>query len=120
MLAVSLLPERDCATCTVHQKRNWGCEDDAEVPLDMEGEEVWRCPRRFFLDNTAYVSELLWLYGQWQKGFMPEEGGISSQPHKLVRSVKIIDLAHGAVEEARREDDRRRTARAASVGRGRR
>jgi hypothetical protein len=54
----------------------------------------------------------MWLYNQWQKGFLPEEGGIQSQPYKLVESIRTIDTAIGAVREHEEEMERRKTARA--------
>lgn len=112
MLAVHLLPERDCATCTVHQMRNWGCEEDAESLIELDGEELNRCPRREFKEFPAYYGHLMWLYTQWQKGFLPEEGGLNSQPFRLVESIRIIDTAIGAVQAHEEEMERRKTARA--------
>lgn len=94
--------------------RNWGCEEDAESSIELDGEELTRCPRRPFKEHPAYYGELMWLYNQWQKGFLPEEGGIHSQPYKLVESVRVIDIALGSVREYEDEMEKRKTARAAA------
>lgn len=115
-MAVELLPERNCATCTARQKIQWGCEGDAKLPIELDGEEQTTCPRRPILDDPALYEELFWLYRSYAKGMLPEEGSILSQPAKLVQAISIMDLTLDGVNAHKRETEARNRARAARGG----
>lgn len=101
MLAVELLPERRCSTCQPAQKAQWGCTEDAQLPTEMDGVALTRCPRRPLLDDPDFYSEVFWLYQAYQKGFLPEEGGLQDQATVLISSFQVIDAAMSAAEAER-------------------
>lgn len=110
MLAVELLPERRCSTCQPAQKAQWGCTEDAQLPVEMDGETLARCPRRPLLDDSGFYSEVFWLYQAYQKGFLPEEGGLQDQATVLIECFQVIDAAISAAERERDRIKKQREA----------
>lgn len=106
-----MLPERNCAKCTASQKLQWGCDADAKLPLILDGEELKRCPRRPILEGPEFYGDLFWLYRSYQKGFLPEEGNLHSQPAALMEMFRIIDRTLDTCEQARREKEAKRKRR---------
>lgn len=82
----------------------WGCESNSRMPLRIDGEDHYRCPRRPIYEDPESFSELFFLWGGYNKGFLPEPGGIYSQPAVLVEHFKTIE---GALVMCQRERDRR-------------
>jgi hypothetical protein len=113
------MPERQCATC-LHQDE-WGCyaEDTgqadqdgipiwlrpAQVPMMLDGEEVYRCPRRPLKDDPAYWGRLLTHYGNFEKGLLPDAGGVVDQSNKAMSLFGIMAdvTAECSREKAERE-----------------
>ncbi|QIG76091.1 hypothetical protein EVC24_070 [Rhizobium phage RHph_I4] len=112
--AVELLPELECSTCTLHQQKERGCTTDAPAPHELDGMVLTRCPRRPLLEDPEYFSELFWGHQQFQKGILPEEGGLLSQPGKLMQLYFVIDRTRNLVE---RERERKRQAEMARLNR---
>ncbi len=110
MIALCLLPERNCATCTARQQKEWGCDarqrpdgtwtDRALVPMEVDGREDWACPRRPVKDDPALFGELMSLYGLYAEGVLADEGGVMSQ---TVKYLAIMRLIRGTVNECRAE-----------------
>ena len=86
-----MFSNRDCVTCTETNKRQWGCEGNAEMPIRIDDEEIWTCPRRPILDHPEFFAEVLGAYRDYQKGFLPEPGGTMSQPKRLMQCFKVIE-----------------------------
>lgn len=109
MIALHLLPERDCARCTPHQQAEWGCHARVEdgrwvngaiLPLKLDGEDAHQCPRRPIKDDQAYFTRLLWFHGLYRQGHLPDSGGVSEQSY---RGLTLLQLVDGAVEEVKKE-----------------
>ncbi len=112
-MALSLLPERNCATCT--RQEEWGChaEETSEdhpdggkvwlrpawMPLTIDNELVWRCPRRPLLDDPAYWKRLLFHYSLYKDGHLPDEGAVSSQSFKALSLFGVIGDATSECEQ---------------------
>lgn len=96
-----LLPTYDCNTCTAWQKQERGCEQDAMIPLQMDGEDLWRCPRRPIFEEPDLWNEMLLLYGQYQEGRFPDDGGLNSQPAKYLLVMQAMSSAQAEAEKAR-------------------
>lgn len=107
MFALELLPEFQCNTCTTLQRKERGCASDRVIPIELDGEELVRCPSRPLLDDPMLYSELFWLYRSYKEGHMPEAStlGLYGQPHRLLRMFRVID---GAFSDLQAEKDNRR------------
>ncbi|AHC30449.1 hypothetical protein CC53_gp032 [Rhizobium phage vB_RleS_L338C] len=75
-----------------------------------------RCPRRPLLDDPQFFSELFWGHQQFKKGILPEEGGLLSQPAKLMQLYFVIDRTRNLCE---RELEKKRQAEQARLARKR-
>ncbi len=73
----------------------------AQVPLVMDGENVWRCPRRPIKDDPKYWEKLLFHYQLFRDGYLTDGGSIMDQ------SFKAITL-FGAVQDIQSEADRQK------------
>jgi len=94
-----LLPERDCGKCTVGNKKAWGCTEDAVKMKYFRGEPLKRCPRRPILEEPKLYQEVYWLYNQYKQGNWPEEGGVLSQPSKLMVMFRVMDSVVAECQE---------------------
>lgn len=121
MVAIELLPERDCDKCTTAKQARWGCEGEEkgqppEHPVIFDGEPIMRCPRRPVLDDPEGIATALWSWQDRERGFLPNPGGIGDQPAKLVQAWRVIDNATSKTRETKLEQSR---ARAESKSHGR-
>jgi hypothetical protein len=108
VVALVLLGERDCAVC--NRQDEWGCharrnddgswERKAALPLRIDHEEVFRCPRRPIKDDPGYWRRLLFFYGMFKKGHLPDPGAVSEQSNKAMQLFALLD---DAVADCNRE-----------------
>lgn len=103
-----LFPERDCRSCTDYNKVLWGCEGGALMPMAILGEMSDVCIARPWLDDWAVYGYVFQRYNGYKRGFLPDEGGLNSQPCKLVEMFAVIEEALANCEKER---ERRRKAR---------
>lgn len=122
------MPERRCDTCK--RQAEWGCtakrirwpeegeedgpenwKDPASLPVAMDGEELWACPRQPLRENGRWFGRLFLLYGLYAKGFLPNAGAVADQVNATVELFTIIDQANAdcdeILEEQRRVDKTR-------------
>ncbi len=112
------MEERKCEKCTLIQKKQWGCDAEAKQPYDvLDGVELSRCPRRPFLENSQFYSELFWSYKQFMNGFLSEDGGLQDQPNKLMEYFQIIGIANTDGERDKKAMDEKRRNRIEGVRR---
>lgn len=114
MLAVEL-SDLDCSTCTASQKIARGCTTKARAPEIIGGEEFHRCPRFPLLEDPDYFSDLFWGHQQFKKGILPEEGGLLSQPGKLMKLYFMIDRTRNFCEYEKVKQQKMDAARAAKA-----
>jgi hypothetical protein len=69
---------------------------------DMDGNEHRECPRKPLMKDTSWFSTLMFYYSQWDKGFLPEPGGINAQPAKFGETMQTIKVILNEVHEANR------------------
>lgn len=105
-MAISLFPERDCTTCTAKQKRNWGCEGNAQEIIELDGEIMDTCIRRPLLDNPLFFNEAFELYRFYKDGFLPNEGTFLAQPLSFRQLIIIIDSALEECNSIREDSDK--------------
>lgn len=91
------------------QKKLWGCEDNAQLPLKLNGEEVWRCPRRPVLEEPDGFRFWLGLYRNYQLGVLPDPGSWLEQASMTVEVFKVLDYAYSRVEEHRASERERKS-----------
>jgi len=99
VVALTLLQDRDCAVCT--RQAEWGCDarqnpdgtwsGRAALPIRIADEEVWRCPRRPVKDDPGYWRRLLFFYGMYKKGHLPDPGAVALQSNKAMQLFAILD-----------------------------
>ena len=117
------MPERQCNGCV--KQVEWGCnafkyetakEDKrgrkerdgkfyawhkpAQIPVDIEGEQVWACPRQELKKDPLGWNKLLLFYGYYQKGFLPQAGSVVDQTNKAMELFRLLDAANAAADEA--------------------
>jgi hypothetical protein len=112
-LALYLLSERDCATCTDANKTHWGCNTNATIPLVLDGENLWRCPRRPYLDRPDWYNSIWQSVSYEEKGMLTEPGTWLDQPAKLVEGSTVVRTAHAEAEDTKRKAEERRRSAAA-------
>lgn len=92
MMAVFLPKGLDCQTCTDQQKMIRGCTEDSPNGWLIGDTEVKRCPISLLTaDTIAYLK----LYRMAERfGRFPYEGGIATQPAKLMDIFSYIDICY--------------------------
>ncbi len=87
--------------------------------LIIDGEEHRRCPRRPILEDPGHYADIFYLYRQSKEGYLPEDGGLSNQPAKLMELFRETDAALRKVEQHKEEQEAAKRRRRA-VGSARR
>lgn len=122
------MPERQCSTCK--RQAEWGCtakrirwpaegEEDgpenwsnpASLPVDVDGEEIWACPRQDLKENGRWFGRLFLLYGLYRRGFLPNAGAAVDQVNSTVELFTIIDQVNEDCDETLEEQRRANLAR---------
>ena len=119
MVALMLLAERDCAVC--NRQAEWGCharqnadgswQNQAALPLRIDHEEVFRCPRRPIKDDPAFWTRLLFYYGMFKKGHLPDPGAVSEQSARAMQLFALVDDAVALCQQELAARDRQRQGR---------
>jgi len=80
-----------------------GCESDASVPVwkNEQGEVEYRCPVAALTVGTL---EMLRLYTFYNKGFLPNEGGVLRQSNKFIQAIQVLEDAVARFQKI--EEDR--------------
>ena len=104
-----LLPERQCGDKTTDSlKARQGCIARLVIPLEFDGESMWECPLKPMCTNRAYYAFLFDRFGAWNKhGVLPEEGGLGSQPEKLMMIFRVMAVAMSDADKQEREGRRK-------------
>ncbi|WP_349621641.1 hypothetical protein [Azospirillum argentinense] len=85
----------------------------------IDGEQHFRCPRRPILEDPEGFREVFRVYRAYQKGFLPELGGLEAQAAKLTRALDLIEVTTTQCEEQRQAEDARKRARSGRAPRPR-
>lgn len=86
--------------CNARQIDENTWEAPALNPLQIDGEDVYACPRRPIKDNPLFWSRLMALYRGFTQGFLPDDGNISAQS---ARGWSLLTILDGYVNEAKNE-----------------
>jgi hypothetical protein len=142
-----MMPERQCVSCT--RQVEWGCEAEpyverdeqgrpkvgadgkpvvkwhkaARLPLNLNGEEVWACPRQDLIRHPREWNRLLMLYGLFKRGHLPEQGAALDQSNRILEMFRLLDAVNFECDEAldqERREKQQKLAEAQQSGGGRR
>lgn len=112
MIALVLMPERECTICTKRQQKDWGCharqkpdgtwEQKSRTPNVIEGEERWDCPRRPVKDEPSEWNAMLRHFQMFKKGHFADGGAMNDQAAFYVDLMQLIGttVAQCEAEEA--------------------
>ena len=122
------MPERQCVGCT--RQKEWGCTakrwrtpdpeemdgpenwvNPAYLPVTLDGEDTYACPRQHLRENPAAYGKLWFLYGHYKKGHLPDRGGIVDQSNVLMQLFRVLDTANEDIDRAEEEERRKKEAR---------
>lgn len=100
----------------------WGCdavkridgtwENPASVPLQLDGEDQFACPRRPVKDDPLYFKRLMFFYGLYQKGTLPDSGGVMDQSERGLTLLRLVENIESEAEKELRERQQKKAARA--------
>lgn len=107
-MASELFPERDCSTCTNIKKEQWGCNGDAKIPIEIDGEMSTTCIRRPMFDNPAWFNEVYTMYKMYKAGFLPNEGSYLAQPPSFLQLINVIDSTLADCDEIKQQEEDRK------------
>jgi len=135
LAAIRLLPERQCHKCK--RQKDWGCESErvpsgpedhtatqdengewwgwknpSHLPLSVDGEETWACPRQDLKRRPREWNTMLFYYGFYkQKGLLPQPGAIMDQSNKAMSVFRVFDDINSECDEqlAARNNSQRET-----------
>jgi hypothetical protein len=128
-----MMPERQCGTCT--QQEEWGCkgrkvrptqpdEDEREswenpafLPLEIDGKEIYNCPRQHLLEDPHYYSIALKFYAMYMKGFLPQAGAVCDQSNKAIEIFRILDDVNAMCDHQQLEETKRPKGDPTAAGR---
>ena len=112
-------------------QRKWGCDAErieagekivwknkAELPIQIDGEDWWGCPRRPIKDFPAEISQILSTMQNLKRGFLPYSGGVRQQPYKLMILANHAESCYDRILADQRERDSKKRSRKPSVRKG--
>ena len=108
-MASELFPERDCSTCTDAKKKEWGCNGEASIPTEIDGELVTTCIRRPMLDHPRWFNEVYTMYKMYKAGFLPNEGSYLAQPPSFLQMINIIDSTLAECDDIKSQEEKRKS-----------
>jgi hypothetical protein len=128
------MPERQCEGC--NKKREWGCEAErspaepkapgarpdgkggwwrwsnpATLPMTVDGEESYACPRQDIQRRPQAWSRMLLFYGFYKKGHLPQAGAIMDQANKAIEVFRVFDDVNSEVDKALHDRETAKQAR---------
>ena len=138
------MPERQCLGCK--RQRDWGCEavryvsdkdnsaaqpdkdkvfwawwKPSNLPLTIDGEDTYACPRQDVKDRPAAWRQMLLYYGMYKKGHLPQLGAVMDQSNKAIELFRVFDDVNFECDEAlARDQAAKRQAETQQPTRGRR
>lgn len=82
-------------------------QNRARLPLKIDGEEAWRCPRRPIKDDPAGWERLMFYFGLFKKGHLVDDGAITGQSAYCMKVFRILDAMVNEVEQDKIEQSKR-------------
>ena len=117
------MPERQCVGCK--RQAEWGCEAEkypttsndpqatqdtkgnwwrwnkpSLLPMTVDGEESWACPRQDLKRRGPEWHRMLLYYGMYRKGHLPQPGAVMDQANKAIELFRVFDDVNAECDEA--------------------
>lgn len=73
--------------------------DEAEQPIQFDGEDWYQCPARPIKDDPFFFAEAARLWSIKEKGYLPYPGSYFEQPNLVVEVWRAFDRANADVEK---------------------
>ena len=90
-MSEGLFKDYDCRTCTEEQKKQRGCQHEAErrfwYKIKDDGEWIKRCPFALITRRDLLIVQLTSLV---EAGTWPEAGGVLDQSNAFYRAACIV------------------------------
>ena len=137
------MPERQCSGCK--RQADWGCEavrypsneenpdaqqdedgswwawwKPAHLPLSVDGEETFACPRQDLRKRAYAWHRMLLFYGMYKKGHLPQPGAVMDQSNKAIELFRIFDDVNFECDQTLDEQERSKRNQEAQQPKGRR
>jgi hypothetical protein len=128
------MPERQCVGCK--KQVEWGCEayrekvlpktagarpdqhgnwwlwhNPARLPMTVDDEESYACPRQDLKERPREWSRMLMFYGLWKKGHLPQGGSVLDQSNRAMELFQILDAVNAEADKAQMDQERERRAK---------
>ena len=138
--AIRLMPERQCEGCK--RQKDWGCtaekfpakqqtpgarpdrngdwwlwRNPSKLPLTVDGEESYACPRQDIRARPQAWQRMLLFYGFYRKGHLPQSGAIMDQANKAMELFRVFDDVNSEVDKVVHDREIANQARRAQHGR---
>ena len=98
----------DCRSCKeLNLCEGRGCIKGikSKAPYLYNGEKIWECPLTFYNEE---IGQAMVLYGAYEKGFLPDSGGVLDQSARFLNYTEIIgDQMRSQQEEESRKARRK-------------
>ena len=88
----------------------WGWRSPAHLPLTVDGEESWACPRQDLKRRPGEWNAMLFYYGFYKKGHLPQAGAIIDQSSKAMAVFRVFDDINAECDQAEVEKMRGKQA----------
>lgn len=86
-------------------------DNPATMPVQFHGEEVYACPRQTLHEQPREWSTLLFYYGMYKKGHLPDRGSISEQSASMIEAFRVIDDENEVCDRIIADNEKRKQAR---------
>lgn len=80
--------------------------DRAILPVKLDGEEQYQCPRRPVLDDPHYWSDLFAFWRGFKNGLLPDDGNIMAQSARGWKLLSLLDAYMSGAEAERLQQTR--------------
>ena len=74
----------------------------------MDGEQLWRCPRRPYFEDPRWFNEVFQAYRWREKGYLSQGGGYDDEVCTFPDLMDVIDTALSDAAEAKQKKEERR------------
>lgn len=123
-MAIRLMPDRQCSGCTSQEE--WGCtakrikpddpdedpqdswQNPAYMPITLDDEDTYACPRQHIHENPRYWAQLLKFYSFYKNGYLPQAGAVIDQANQLMEAFRILDQTNADCDAQEREKKNRK------------
>ena len=78
------------------------------MPMNFDGENIFRCPKRPYLEKQAWFDRLLMIWHWSEKGHFADEGTYMDQANSVTTLIPVINTSKNEAENAKAERERKK------------